>query len=103
MLLCQKFLYGKRDSRHCVTQLAIFRNQRGIEALRQRDVLRIITGDGVFRRHSKRRIYRYFALGNFYEAGDVVAICDHLFGPVLKLMKVNLLVMVHHRLILKPV
>ena len=29
MLLRQKFLHGKRDSRHRITQLAVFRNQQG--------------------------------------------------------------------------
>ena len=72
MLLRQKFLHGKRDSRRRVTQLAVFRNQRCIEALRQRDILRIIAGDGVFRRDGERRIHRYFALGNFYEAVCVI-------------------------------
>jgi hypothetical protein len=37
-----EFLHGKHNFRHRITQLAIFRNQRGTQVLRQRDVLRII-------------------------------------------------------------
>ena len=103
MLLHQKFLHRKRDSRNRSRQLAVFRNQRGIQALRQCDVLRVIAGNGVFCRHCKRRIHPNFTLGNFYEAGEVVTICDHLFGHVLEQVKGSLLVMIHHRLFPNPV
>ena len=36
--------------------------------MRQRDILRIIAGSGIFRRHGKRRIHLHFALRNFYGA-----------------------------------
>ena len=87
-LLRQKFLYRKRNSRHFFTELAIFRNQRGIQALCQRDVLRIIAGDGVFRRHGKCCIHFHFALRNFYEVVNMILQlaalreCQH-FAPLI--------------------
>ena len=62
------FLHGKCDSGYCFSKLTVFRDQRGIQALRQRNVLRIVADNGVFRRHGKRRIYLHFASRHFDEA-----------------------------------